>query len=99
MSGYYCTECGALYAHPGHGVITCGACGALGLRCFYRRPRRVSCAEPECAFSGWYDGGINDDLPGHLRRDHGLKVACEFCKATGKRRGKECRLCQGTGKR
>lgn len=70
-SGWYCTECGALYSNPGSGLITCQRCGHMGLRGFNRPPKRVTCPEEGCDFAGWDDGGVNDDLGRHLRREHG----------------------------
>lgn len=70
QSGWYCTTCGALYSTPGVGLITCQRCGTLGLRGFRRIPRRVGCPEPGCKFQGWDDGGVNDDLGQHRRREH-----------------------------
>ena len=69
--GYYCTECGACYSSPGWGLITCGRCGTIGLRGYNKRPRRVACPVEGCDFRGWDDGGVNDDLGRHNRRDHG----------------------------
>lgn len=66
--GWYCTDCGALYSNPGSGIITCQRCGALGLRGFERVPKRVRCSI--CDFTGWDDGGVNDDLPRHMRLEH-----------------------------
>jgi hypothetical protein len=66
--GWYCSKCGALYSSPGAGLITCQTCGGLGLRGFARRPRRVECAD--CRWQGWDDGGVNDDLGRHRRREH-----------------------------
>lgn len=68
--GWYCTRCGATYATTGSGFITCQRCGSIGLRGFKRFPRRVSCDVPGCAFRGWDDGGVNDDLGIHKRIDH-----------------------------
>lgn len=68
--GWYCTECGELYSHPGSGLITCQRCGRLGLRGFARRPFRVTCPHDGCTWSGWDDGGINRDLDHHLHREH-----------------------------
>ncbi len=68
--GFYCSSCGALYATLGSGLITCQRCGAIGLRGFRKRPMRVSCAVAGCSFTGWDDGGINNDLPQHLRLAH-----------------------------
>lgn len=67
--GFYCTECGATYQTPGAGIITCHRCGHLGLRGFERPPIRVTCPKG-CDWQGWDDGGVNDDLGRHLRREH-----------------------------
>lgn len=69
--GWYCSSCGALYSHPGSGLITCQRCGSIGLRGFARRPREVTCPNDGCRWSGWDDGGTNPDLARHLRREHG----------------------------
>jgi len=67
--GWYCTECGARYGTLGSGRITCQRCGKLGLRGYDRTPFRVTCAEhPD--WRGWDDGGVNDDLALHQRRQH-----------------------------
>ena len=67
--GWYCPDCGARYSTLGHGLITCQRCGNLGLRGYARIPRRVNCPEhPD--WRGWDDGGINDDMPRHRRREH-----------------------------
>ena len=66
--GWYCSNCGAVYSHPGSGFISCQRCGDLGLRGFARQPRRVGCAE--CDWHGWDDGGVNDDLGRHQRQQH-----------------------------
>ena len=68
--GWYCSACGAKYSTPGAGFITCGQCGASGLRGFNGRLRRVQCFSPGCTFTGWDDGGVNDDLGQHLRLVH-----------------------------
>lgn len=68
--GWYCTECGATYATPGSGLISCQRCGAIGLRGFRRYPRRIQCPISGCGFRGWDDGGVNDDLGEHARREH-----------------------------
>lgn len=65
---HYCRHCGRTQA-LGCGFITCRYCGSLGLREYERRPRRVICPRG-CGWSGWDDGGVNDDLGRHLRRDH-----------------------------
>ena len=66
--GYYCTNCGCCFRTPGSGVIACGQCGHLGLRGYRRQPRRIRCPYGDCDWSGWDDGGINDDLGRHVRR-------------------------------
>lgn len=68
--GFYCSDCGALYSKPGSGRITCGRCGASGLRMFRKIPKRVRCDVESCRFEGWDDGGVNDDLGQHRRRAH-----------------------------
>lgn len=72
--GRYCPDCGALYALLGSGYTTeyttCQKCGRLGLRGFDKRPIRVGCSVADCDFVGWDDGGVNDDLDRHMRRDH-----------------------------
>lgn len=66
--GYYCTKCGTCYSTPGSGMIVCQACGGIGLRGYSRRPRKVACPRGECDWTGWDDGGVNDDLGRHTRR-------------------------------
>ncbi len=82
--GWYCTNCGTLYRtlcprsrtgrspRPGSGIISCPRCGHLGLRGYERTPRRVFCPVEDCDFTGWDDGGVNDDLGRHERREHGV---------------------------
>ncbi len=70
MSGHYCPKCGTLHSRLPAGFVTCGRCGALGLRGYDgSRPKRVKCPLG-CSWSGWDDGGVNDDVGRHLRRDH-----------------------------
>lgn len=71
--GWYCDNCGALYRTLGGGIIVCQKCGHLGLRGYERRPRRVACRD--CEFTGWDDGGVNDDLGRHRRREHATSPA------------------------
>jgi hypothetical protein len=66
---FYCADCGEIQP-VGEGFINCRHCGRLGLRGFNRRPIRVSCPQEGCHWTGWDDGGVNDELPGHLRREH-----------------------------
>jgi DNA-directed RNA polymerase subunit RPC12/RpoP len=68
--GWYCSGCGALYSSPGYGYIVCQKCGHSGLRGFSKRPVRVRCEVEGCEFTGWDDGGVNDDLGMHRRREH-----------------------------
>jgi DNA-directed RNA polymerase subunit RPC12/RpoP len=68
--GYYCSACGAITHRLPAGMVTCHQCGHLGLRGYDRRPRRVSCPVDGCNWIGWDDGGVNDDLGAHTRRDH-----------------------------
>lgn len=68
--GFYCSGCGACFTTAGWGVITCQKCGQLGLRQFTKMPRSVTCPKAECDWRGWDDGGVNDDLGRHLRREH-----------------------------
>ena len=68
--GWYCADCGALYAKLGYGAITCQRCGALGLRGFRKRPRTVVCPHQPCSWMGWDDGGVNDDLGRHVASAH-----------------------------
>lgn len=72
--GWYCSGCGALYKTLGYGAIHCQVCGKLGLRGFDRKPQRVTCPVDTCDFTGWDDGGVNDDLPAHLRREHSDRI-------------------------
>lgn len=67
--GWYCPDCGATYTQLPVGAVHCRRCNNLGLRGFDRRPKRVTCPDhPD--WRGWDDGGVNDDLPRHVRRDH-----------------------------
>jgi ribosomal protein L40E len=67
--GFYCPDCGATFIRLPSGVVVCRRCGGLGLRGYDRQPRRVSCDEhPD--WRGWDDGGVNDDLGRHRRREH-----------------------------
>lgn len=79
--GYYCPECGTVQP-LGEGFITCRRCGHIGLRGFDRLPRRVRCPEPDCDFQGWNDGGVNDDLGRHRRREHATQGASNPTVAT-----------------
>lgn len=72
---YYCRKCGAMTARLPVGMVTCQACGGLGLRGCTTRPRRVRCPKDGCAFTGWDDGGVNPDLPTHMRREHSEDAA------------------------
>ena len=68
--GWYCSDCGALYRTLGSGHIVCQKCGHSGLRGFRKRPQRVVCSfiiTAGCPWTGWDDGGVNDDLGQHLR--------------------------------
>lgn len=67
---WYCSNCGATYSSPGYGLITCQRCGHLGLRGCERKPVRVVCPVGGCDFTGWDDGGVNDDLGRHRRSAH-----------------------------
>lgn len=69
--GFYCSTCGMVQP-LGEGFITCrnSSCSGIGLRGYDRRPRRVWCEVVGCRFSGWDDGGVNDDIGRHMRRDH-----------------------------
>lgn len=67
---WYCPGCGALHHRLPEGLVTCNRCGNLGLRGYARPPVRVHCAEPLCTFTGWDDGGVNDDLGRHARLEH-----------------------------
>lgn len=69
--GYYCSQCGMVQP-LGEGLINCRnqSCGSIGLRGYERRPRRVWCEVDGCRFSGWDDGGVNDDIGRHMRREH-----------------------------
>jgi hypothetical protein len=69
-SGFYCSACGAMFNRCPEGIVTCARCGHLGLRCFDRPIRRVSCTVDGCTFTGFDDGGVNDDLGRHRRREH-----------------------------
>lgn len=66
---FYCSSCGAIQP-LGIGLINCRGCGHLGLRGFNKRPIRVTCSIERCRFIGWDDGGVNDDLGQHMRREH-----------------------------
>lgn len=108
VPGCYCTACGTVQGLGPGGLVTCRECGKLGLRFYRTTPRRVTCPVDGCAFAGWEDGGVNDDLPAHRRRAHGHKLTCEWCRGTGLRRSrakdavdghKPCRACNGEGVR
>lgn len=68
--GFYCSACGATTNTLPDGFVTCGQCGHLGLRGYEKRPVRVHCTALDCGWTGWDDGGVNDDLDRHLRREH-----------------------------
>lgn len=65
--GFYCSACGAVQGLGSGGIISCRNCGHLGLRGYSVLPRRVRCADPDCDWRGWDDGGVNDDLGRHER--------------------------------
>jgi hypothetical protein len=105
--GYYCTGCGE--RQPlGEGAISCRSCGKSGLCGFDGTfPRRLTCTQDGCSWTGWHDG-VNSwhDLPNHLRDAHGIPQPCEFCKGTGRRKLRrkagvtwaDCRCCKGAGR-
>lgn len=92
---FYCSECGT--AQPlGSGIITCRHCGSGGLRGYSDTPRVVRCTEPDCGWSGWDDGEVNDDLRRHLRREHDKAPEPEWRVAA---RARVAHLKVGTGTR
>jgi len=81
--GWYCPKCGACYRTLGSGLIVCQKCGGAGLRGFDRPPMPTICPVTGCEWKGWDDGGINDDLGMHRRREHGEGRPVEMVAAKG----------------
>lgn len=67
---WYCTMCGWATLTLPSGEVRCIKCNGLGLRGSEARPIRITCPFERCEWSGWDDGGINNDLGRHLRTDH-----------------------------
>lgn len=82
--GWYCTECGWTTLRLPGGAIHCGACGKLGLRGFHRHyPYRIRCAVEGCSWQGWDDGGVNNDIGEHMRREHAELATAGRCVQCG----------------
>jgi hypothetical protein len=73
-SGWYCPDCGTKYWHLPEGFVTCAGCGGIGLRGFEGHLRPAKCSEHP-SWQGWDDGGVNDDLGAHRRREHAIAEA------------------------
>lgn len=55
--GWYCRKCGACVSVLPTGVVTCQACGAMGLNGFEgARPKQVKCKVKGCTKLYWRDG-------------------------------------------
>lgn len=67
---WYCTTCGWMTLALPSGEVRCLKCNKLGLRGSEARPMEIACPFDGCDWSGWDDGGINDDLGKHLRSCH-----------------------------
>lgn len=68
--GFYCSSCGARHGRLPDGLVNCRQCGGIGLRAYALVPRRVKCRADGCTFTGWHDGGVNDDMGDHFRNAH-----------------------------